>query len=237
MLHSSSKPLKRRCSRCTGLRRLGGPTEWDERSKRFVHTSTSEWREGMPKSSAETPSRPHASSTPLESAKYRPYRPQESDVAQNACKTADDCALDKRAALERAVGAHPLAVDNPHYVPTARKPCKSAHWRWCGRCGRYSASSPSSTSSPGPLWFPCPTSTCPQSLLKRFCGRGADQDDPEDLTGERRLKSACTHIRVRTAGPSAIDRGLKLLLPLPVESSSRTVDRPAGSAEEVEKVF
>ncbi len=51
-------------------------------------------------------------------------------------------------------------------------------------------------------------------------GRDGEQergpDDPgRTLRTRQRRKSACTHIYVRTAGPSVIDRGRKHLLPLP----------------------
>ena len=51
------------------------------------------------------------------------------------------------------------------------------------------------------------------------------------------LKSACTHTYIRTAVPLVIDRGLNSCLPLPIESFSRAVDGPEGSAEEFEEVF
>ncbi len=55
---------------------------------------------------------------------------------------------------------------------------------------------------------------------------------------KQRLKSACTHTLVRTNGPSVVDRGAKLLpTPPPIESFVRDMDRPEGSAVEVEKVF
>jgi hypothetical protein len=37
-----------------------------------------------------------------------------------------------------------------------------------------------------------------------------------DYQMRQRLKSACTHTETRTAGPLVIDRGSKLLLPLPL---------------------
>jgi hypothetical protein len=52
----------------------------------------------------------------------------------------------------------------------------------------------------------------------------------------QRLKWACMHIHVRTAGPSAINRPHELL-PTPPPSRPENVDGPKGSVWEDEKFF
>jgi hypothetical protein len=45
----------------------------------------------------------------------------------------------------------------------------------------------------------------------------------------QRFKSACTHIKVRTPGPSAINRPRELLLPLPARYPHRCSERIQAS--------
>ncbi len=68
----------------------------------------------------------------------------------------------------------------------------------------------------------------PQSILNVIEAAELTLDDPEDLISSTSLETACTHIYVRTTEPLVLDRGAKLLLPLPPYRHRRPVETHVG---------